>query len=265
MATAPAKQAPAAQGVLYQDDFTDPASGWQNGVSYGNYYVGYHEPTFYHVEIHAPHDRAIVTIPKMSFGDFNVQTKVFADPNNTAQTGDFRYGLVFRRTGNQYYAFTVSPRTRTWTLIKSSPSGVLELKRGTEDSIQGLKTADALRHYHLEPDLVPERYQSEDLARELAANGIEAVAIAFLHSYTNPVAERAARAAIQRAAPGLRVSISSDVVPEIREFERSSTTIANVYVQARVERYLRDAKLCEIGEGTSEVQRLVISRNLLRE
>ncbi len=78
------------------------------------------------------------------------------------------------------------------------------------------------------------------LARELADNGIEAVAIAFLHSFTNPAAERAAREIVQEVAPNLRVSISSDVVPEIREFERASTTIANVYVQALVERYLRE-------------------------
>ena len=79
----------------------------------------------------------------------------------------------------------------------------------------------------------------EQLARELAANGIEALAVTFLNSFANPTAERQARAAIERAAPHLRVSISSEVVPEIREFERASTTIANVYVQDRVERYLR--------------------------
>jgi N-methylhydantoinase A len=80
----------------------------------------------------------------------------------------------------------------------------------------------------------------ERLARELAAAGVEAVAVCFLHSFTNPEHERRARAAIQRAAPGLRVAISSEVNPEIREFERASTTILNVYVQARVERYLRE-------------------------
>ncbi len=89
----------------------------------------------------------------------------------------------------------------------------------------------------------------EQLTRELVANGIEAVAIAFLHSFANATAEREARAIIQRVAPGMRVSISSEVVPEIREFERTSTTIANVYVQDRVERYLRElrARLGRIG------------------
>jgi N-methylhydantoinase A len=79
----------------------------------------------------------------------------------------------------------------------------------------------------------------ERLARELADSGVEAVAIAFLNSYANPAAERAARDAVLRAAPHLRVSISAEVVPEIREFERTSTTLANVYVQGRTEQYLR--------------------------
>jgi N-methylhydantoinase A len=93
----------------------------------------------------------------------------------------------------------------------------------------------------------------ERLARELAESGIEAIAIVFLHSFTDPAAERAAQAVVQRAAPKLRVSISSDVVPEIREFERASTTIANVYVQARVERYLREleVRLRRLGFGGS--------------
>lgn len=89
----------------------------------------------------------------------------------------------------------------------------------------------------------------EQLTRELAANGIEAVAIAFLNSFTNPGAEQEAREIVQRVAPGIRVSISSEVVPEIREFERTSTTITNVYVQERVEKYLRElqARLERIG------------------
>ena len=70
----------------------------------------------------------------------------------------------------------------------------------------------------------------ERLTRELADKGIEAIAVSFLHSFTNPADERAAKALIQSVAPDLRVSISSEVVPEIREFERTSTTIANVYV-----------------------------------
>ena len=80
----------------------------------------------------------------------------------------------------------------------------------------------------------------EKLTTELWANGVVAVAISFLNSFANPCAERSARAAVLRGAPGMRVSLSSEVSPSIREFERTSTTVANVYVQARVERYLLD-------------------------
>ena len=76
------------------------------------------------------------------------------------------------------------------------------------------------------------------LVGELAGAGVEAVAICFLHSFTNPDSERSARKVVNTVAPELRVSISSEVVPEIGEFERASTTIANVYVQPLVENYL---------------------------
>lgn len=79
-----------------------------------------------------------------------------------------------------------------------------------------------------------------DLARELAAAGVEAVAVSFLHSFSNDANEQAAREAIEGAAPQLRVSLSSEVAPEIREFERTSTTVANVYVQDLAERYIAD-------------------------
>ncbi|MCH9649356.1 MAG: hydantoinase/oxoprolinase family protein [Deltaproteobacteria bacterium] len=82
-------------------------------------------------------------------------------------------------------------------------------------------------------------HEVEELARELASNGIEAVAVAFLHSFTNPQPEQTAAEVLRKAAPQLRVSISSDIVPEIREYERASTTIANVYVQELVDTYLR--------------------------
>jgi N-methylhydantoinase A len=93
----------------------------------------------------------------------------------------------------------------------------------------------------------------ERLALELAEAGIEAVAISFLHSFTNPLNEQRAAEVVRATAPDVRVSISSEVVPEIREFERTSTTVANVYVQRLVERYLADleARLARLGFGGS--------------
>ncbi len=72
----------------------------------------------------------------------------------------------------------------------------------------------------------------------LRREGIEAVAVCLLHSYQNPIHERQVAEAIEEHAPDLVVSTSADVVPEIREFERASTTIANVYVRPLVSRYL---------------------------
>jgi N-methylhydantoinase A len=72
----------------------------------------------------------------------------------------------------------------------------------------------------------------------LRGEGIEAAAVCLLHSYQNPAHERRMVEEIEERLPNLVVSASSDVVPEIREFERASTTIANVYVRPLVSRYL---------------------------
>jgi N-methylhydantoinase A len=74
----------------------------------------------------------------------------------------------------------------------------------------------------------------------LGAQGVEAIAICLLHAYRNPAHERALAALCAEILPGVPVSCSSDVVPEIREFERTSTTTANVYVMPLMARYLDD-------------------------
>ena len=73
---------------------------------------------------------------------------------------------------------------------------------------------------------------------QIAAAGATAIAVCLLHSYANPAHERKVGELIARALPGTRVSLSHDVVGEIREYERATTTLANVYVMRIVERYL---------------------------
>ena len=72
----------------------------------------------------------------------------------------------------------------------------------------------------------------------LAATGVGAVAIGFLHAYANPEHERRARDRVEERHPGLPVAISSEVAPEIREFERISTTVANAFLKPLAERYV---------------------------
>lgn len=67
---------------------------------------------------------------------------------------------------------------------------------------------------------------------------IEAVAISFLHAYINPAHEERARAVLAAAMPDLSITISSEVCREIREYERTSTTVANAYVLPLMDRYI---------------------------
>ncbi|MBN9887267.1 hydantoinase/oxoprolinase family protein [Salipiger abyssi] len=74
---------------------------------------------------------------------------------------------------------------------------------------------------------------------DLRAEQVEAVAIAFLFAYLNPSHEQAVKARIAEALPDVAVSASSDVMPEFREYERSSTTLLNAYLQPAFAEYMR--------------------------
>jgi hypothetical protein len=135
---------PTAQ-LLYQDDFKNPDSGWPKNDQFDNYFIGYHEPDWYHIEISSANQTVPVFIPKMSFGNTTIELQVFANSKKTSPMGDFRYGLVFRRSGDQYYAFAISPRTKKWYVLKSSPTEFVSLKEGTDDTIHDLDGTDVLR------------------------------------------------------------------------------------------------------------------------
>ena len=75
-------------------------------------------------------------------------------------------------------------------------------------------------------------------ARALGAAGVEAVAIVFLHAWANPAHERRARELVRAELPGVTVSLSSDVLPVFREYERSMATVLNARVQPLVGRYI---------------------------
>lgn len=129
---------------------------------------------------------------------------------------------------------------------------VLELGRGSREDIYDLffKPPPPLvpRHLRLE---VPERLDSQgntvtpldesaaaEAAHALKAAGVDSVAICFLHAHINPEHERRMAEIVRDVYPGTRVSISSNVVREWREFERTSTTVLNSYTQPRMEQYL---------------------------
>ncbi|HXF72371.1 MAG TPA: hydantoinase/oxoprolinase family protein, partial [Actinomycetota bacterium] len=87
------------------------------------------------------------------------------------------------------------------------------------------------------------------LARRLVREGVEAVAVCLLHAYRNPEHERLVGRVLAEEAPGLYVSLSSEVSPELGEFARTSTTEANAYVLPLIDRYLEtlEKRLRDLG------------------
>ena len=82
------------------------------------------------------------------------------------------------------------------------------------------------------------RADIEEAVRALVAAKVEAIAVCFLFSYTNPAHEREAAEIIRAIAPEIYVSLSCDVNPEWREYERTASTVANAYIGPPVSRYL---------------------------
>ncbi len=78
----------------------------------------------------------------------------------------------------------------------------------------------------------------KQLAAQLKKEKVEAVAVCLIHSYLRPEHERSVAKILREILPEVSTTISSDLVPEIREYDRSSTTVANVYVKRISERYL---------------------------
>src|SRR4029078_12741605 len=87
--------------------------------------------------------------------------------------------------------------------------------------------------------------------RAAVSQGVQAIAILFLHSYRNPAHEQRAKAIVEREFPGLFVTASTELSQEYREYERSSTAAANAYVGPRVQTYLTEmeAHLGDAGFG----------------
>jgi N-methylhydantoinase A len=84
---------------------------------------------------------------------------------------------------------------------------------------------------------------------DLVEQGVESLAICFLHSYANPEHERTIGAAVAERFQNLSISLSSDVAPEIREYLRASTTVANAYIRPLAEIYLERLESALRGEG----------------
>lgn len=89
---------------------------------------------------------------------------------------------------------------------------------------------------HVMVSLDPEKALA--VIRGLVRDGVDAIAVCLLHSFRNPIHEQLIKRLVTEHYPHLFCSLSSEVMPEIREYERTSTTVANVYVKPLAQQYL---------------------------
>jgi len=91
----------------------------------------------------------------------------------------------------------------------------------------------------------------DSLLNAMDKRGVESVAICLLHSYLNPAHEIALAELIRQRRPGLSITLSAEVCPEIREFDRACTALANAYIKPLMARYLNDLSIALAAEKIS--------------
>ncbi len=154
---------------------------------------------------------------------------------------------------------------RTGLITTQGFRDVLEITRANRPDLYNL-------YYRKPPPFVPRRYrvevaerlnhggevlvplneaQVEQAVAFFREEGIESIAVCFLHSYANPVHELRCRDIIARLAPGIPVTISSEITQEWREYERTNTSVLNAYVMVKTRTYLNnlEQKLTKMGMG----------------
>ena len=140
-----------------------------------------------------------------------------------------RIGVITTRGFRDVLEMRRRDRPRTWGLWGDfTPVADRDMRLEVDERV----LADGALRTPVDPGAV------EDAARALLGKGAEALAIVFINAYANPANERAAAAAARCVWPNGHISVSSEILPEIREFERASTTALNAYLQPVVGSYL---------------------------
>jgi N-methylhydantoinase A len=143
--------------------------------------------------------------------------------------------------------------------------------------------ADLLDTFYRKPPLLVPQYLTEEVierldyegrvvtpldeealrasVHKLLRKGVEAIAVCFLFSFVNPAHERRAAEIIAQEAPDCRISISSEVLPVIREYPRLSTTVIDAYVGPRIANYLRSLEQRLDARGVATTQKFLMQSN----
>jgi N-methylhydantoinase A len=98
-------------------------------------------------------------------------------------------------------------------------------------------------------------------ASELKAAGVQSIAVCYLFSFMNPAHEQETRTIVASQSPGVHVSLSSDVLPRVREWPRLSTTLVNAYLEPVLVRYIDDLSRGLDAIGIRTRQRFLMQSN----
>jgi 5-oxoprolinase (ATP-hydrolysing) len=152
-----------------------------------------------------------------------------------------RVGLITTRGFRDAIEIGREQRYDIDDLFITFPEPLVPRMRRLEISERTSRDGDELRPVHT--------FELEAIASTFEQQGVESIAVVLLHSYANPTHELIVEEYLAQRLPGVPVSVSSDVAPEIREYERSVTTVANAYVVPLIARYLRalETSLAEDG------------------
>ena len=167
---------------------------------------------------------------------------------NTILTGTgARVGLVTTRGYRQVLQIArsfVPGGLGAWVIYnKSDPLAPLELTLEADERIAA--DGSVVRDLN-------EQTLRESLLR-LRDSGIEALTVSLINAYANDAHERRIKSLAEEVLPDVPVSLSSEVIPEMQEYERTVTTVANSYVRPRVERYISNLER-ELGERMNKVR-----------
>jgi hypothetical protein len=122
---------------LLYDDFSDTLSGWYNArAPRGPFFYGYHPNDFYHVQLSTAHS-CLTVYRNRPVKNFTAEAQIFIAATDT-EAGNFRYGLIVREDGNDFYALTISSRTKTWQVLKSTSEGLTLMDEGSAATLSGV-------------------------------------------------------------------------------------------------------------------------------
>src|SRR5712671_4683012 len=204
-------------------------------------------------------ERGEVTLAKAASTPADPSLGVMDGLDRLALGLDLDTGTLLRNTERIVHGTTVATNAllerkgaRVGLLTTEGHRDVLEMREGLKDDRYNLRMPPpeplvprqrrlAVRERMRADGRVETPLDPASLDRAIAQlrrDGVEAVAICYLHAYRDPRHERATAEAVARAMPDVYVSPSCDVFPQIKEFERVSTTIVNAYVGPVLSRYL---------------------------